>query len=117
MALFGCMTRNETVKMEACKWYSRCLRLQQLSLGTAVATNDNPSGFLKAMIATYLLAVFENTMLTSSNGWIQHFTAAVEMILLKGPAFWQKGLASQVFRSLRIASVRPGRQYCVSLIC
>ncbi len=90
VALYGRMAGSETLQLEACKWYARCLRFQHANFQKAAAETDNPSVLHTAMMATHLLSVFESTILTSSSGWITHSSAAVEMILLKGPKYWQQ---------------------------
>lgn len=87
MALYGRMTRDETLELEACKLYTKCLQFQHHIFRRAVAKSDVPLAFLTVTMSPYLLSVYETTAPTSANGWLYYLKAAFEMILYKGPEY------------------------------
>ncbi|KIW87935.1 uncharacterized protein Z519_11520 [Cladophialophora bantiana CBS 173.52] len=106
MALYGRLIKSTTIAFQARKCYAKCLQLQKDSCridATGVQKSPNSSS-LASIAATCLLAVFESTASTTPDGWVHHFSAAIRMLLLKGPIACQRGLANQLFRSLRLAS-------------
>lgn len=108
MALYGRQAKNENLTIQARRCYATCLRFQKQSFQCNVNQGQESSNtsFLATIAAIYLLGVFESITSTTPDGWMHHFSAGTKMLLLKGPRACQTGLGHQLFRSLRISSVR-----------
>lgn len=60
---------------------------------------------ITALLAPSMFSLFETVMVTKTTGWLQHLYAAWRILELVGPEACQDGVASALFRSIRIAIV------------
>jgi hypothetical protein len=106
MALYGKLTRDKQVEVEASKWYAKGLEVQRTKLCLASQKGNYKPCVHGTIGAAVLFSYFESIICTMPMGRLQHYAAAAEMLEVAGPENCQSGLMHMFFRSTRIASVR-----------
>jgi hypothetical protein len=103
MALYSKMTGDKGIEIDACRWYTKGLETQRESLKHTVGCISTDVAICSAI----MFSVFESIISTTPRGWLEHFSAAANMVYLRGAEKCQRGLVHRFFRSVRLASVRP----------
>ena len=105
MALYGRMSGNRDLEVEASSLYSRGLDAQRETLPVADKAQSYQFCCHKAVAAAMMFSYFETVICTMPMGWMQHYIAATKMCELSGPEKCQTGLMHLFFRSIRVAAV------------
>jgi hypothetical protein len=105
MALYGKLTGNRDVQVEASAWYLKGLEIQRTKLSVAAEKENYKPCIHGAIGAAVMFSYFENIICTMPMGWMQHCIAAAKMFEVVGPENCQTGLIHMFFRSMRINSV------------
>jgi hypothetical protein len=106
MAVYGKMSGNRDLEIEASNWYSRGLDAQRKTLPVAAKAHSDQPSCHKAVGAAILFSYFESVICTLPMGWMQHYIAATKMLEIAGPEKCQNGLMHMFFRFIRVAAVR-----------
>jgi hypothetical protein len=118
MAFYGSLVNDESIQIEACKWYARGLVGQRSQIsgleagltgsadpgGAAVAEVNIPSE--EAICTSIMLGYFEISCSTTPLGWFQHIQGAARLLEMRGPQNCQIGIAHRMFRTVRLNMVR-----------
>ena len=105
-ALYGKLTSNKDLEIEASKWYSKGLEAQRKKLLEVLATDTYDSDATNSAICSAVVfSIFESIVATTPIGWLQHIRAAERMLDTVGPERCQSGLINMYFKSVRLASV------------
>jgi hypothetical protein len=108
MVHYGVMTLNESIQMEAYRWYAKALEgqrkfLQKDRLGLS-RTMPNEGDILSSVV----LSLFELVSSTTPMGWIDHQLGAASMMQMRKPENCRDGLVHLIFRSMRFSVVSVG---------
>jgi hypothetical protein len=105
MALYGKLSHNRDLELEASKWYSKGLDAQRKTLSSAATKQGYAPWSQGAVGAAMMFSYFESVICTMPMGWMQHYAAAIKMFEIAGPEKCQTGLMHMFFRSIRVAAV------------
>jgi hypothetical protein len=103
MAIYSKMTWDKGIETDACRWYAKGLETQREILERTVGCIS----MNVAICSAIMFSVFESIISTTPRCWLEHFSAAANMVYLRGAEKCQRGLVHRLFRSVRLASVRP----------
>ncbi|OAA60324.1 hypothetical protein SPI_05448 [Niveomyces insectorum RCEF 264] len=106
-AYYSVMYHNKSAEMTAVEWYLAGLKSHRSTLTRAAndvmrCGNSEPQKIPDSQqICVPLMFSYFEFMKGSGTAWTQHMAAAVEMLLVRGPAKCQTGLEHAMFRSIR----------------
>ena len=105
MALYGTKTGDVALQLEASKWYGKGLGQQRTELERIDEIPDTQQRQITTLLAPLMFCMFETVMVTNPTGWSQHLHAASKLLEILGPKACQDGVATSLFRSIRIGMV------------
>lgn len=105
MLSYGTVTRDASIKTEACRWYMRALQSLRylLSLDDLGSSLYSPESTICAAV---MLIHFETSAGTSPKAWLPHVNGAASLLEAQGPDRCRDGFMHQIFRHLRLQTVR-----------
>lgn len=99
---YGFLVEDMAIQTEASRWYLKALQGLQHHLSQQL-----PSSFSGDMICTaVMLTHFESLAGTAPGAWFQHVRGASMMIARGGPESCCQGFLHNIFRHLRLLTVR-----------
>ncbi|RFU33827.1 hypothetical protein B7463_g2503, partial [Scytalidium lignicola] len=109
LAYYSVMYHNKGAEMDAVKWYLAGLESHRNSLAhLRKASTGNGVGGPSPLripssqdICVPMMFSYFECMKGSGNAWLQHMTAAVEMLIVRGPFDCRNGHEHAMFRSIR----------------
>lgn len=111
MLSYGTVTGDVSIKAEACRWYMRALQ----SLRYLLSLDDSGSSLYSpesTVCAAVMLIHFETTAGTSPKAWLPHVNGAASLLEAQGPERCRDGFMHQIFRHLRLQTVRLFYHLC-----
>lgn len=107
MLLYGTRVRDVSIQAEARRWYASALRGLRSGLSPNGRTKNHSMSFNEGTIcAVVMLSHFETVAGTSLGAWFQHVDGASTMLSTYGPGGCRAGFTHDIFRHLRLLTVR-----------
>lgn len=105
-AIYGHLTKNESIQSNARRWYTlglerQCVKIQKMKMeGTGTAVDAS------IVFVALLFVQFEIAMCTQPDAWVPHAIAAEQHLDLMGAQKCRAPLVHHIFINLRRSSVR-----------
>lgn len=110
LAYYASCTQDLAIEKEAVRWYVVALTRQRQWLSRRYSAIDDygARGLIptdQEICTSMMLLYFELIRPTAVASWMQHFSGACQLMVLRGPSNCQKGVSRLFLQSLRVLNV------------
>ena len=122
--LYGTLRGDETIRLEAFKFYISTIKRVSLELHDLEKFNNSeaiqPTRILipkeELIYSTLMMVFFECVWASSPVSWLHHLFGAEKLLIMRGPQQCQSGLSHRLFRTIRYSLVKETILTTLSLI-
>lgn len=105
-AIYGHLTKNESIQSNARRWYTLGLERQRMKIQKMKMEGTGTAADASIVFVALLFVQFEIAMCTEPDAWMPHAIAAQQYLVLMGTQKCRAPLVHHIFLNLRRSSVR-----------